>query len=355
MAPAAYPLQTRLTAFFGLVAVQVAVGVIYKASGKGGKYDFSPASSLTLSEFVKLMLSYALHVSAIKLSHPVEVAQKGLLQTSWATAKTQASSDLLKHSFGLAALYCLNNHFAFYLFLVADPASISLFKSGSTFISAILLFFFLKRPMTTAAWGVITIQVFSQIIVQYDPVKGVGILPLSAYVIVFVSVTITSVCSVWNENMIKTLGAGLNVQNAVLYAFGTVLNLMIFFAIESKGFFEGYNVLGCLVVFTNGMMGIAITAIYKYTDAVMKTFASATTTGVLIILSSIFFGLRPTLTSVLATGIVFISTYLYFIVQSPPPAPVKPAAPPAASTIMDKDVEAQKPLLSDDKEPAQKE
>lgn len=44
-------------AALALVAIQVGIGLIMKSSQKGGKYAFSPSSSVTISEFLKLLLS----------------------------------------------------------------------------------------------------------------------------------------------------------------------------------------------------------------------------------------------------------------------------------------------------------
>jgi hypothetical protein len=44
-------------AALALVAIQVGIGLIMKSSQKGGKYTFSPSSSVTVSEFLKLLLS----------------------------------------------------------------------------------------------------------------------------------------------------------------------------------------------------------------------------------------------------------------------------------------------------------
>jgi hypothetical protein len=44
-------------AALALVAIQVGIGLIMKTSQRGGKYAFSPSSSVTISESLKLLLS----------------------------------------------------------------------------------------------------------------------------------------------------------------------------------------------------------------------------------------------------------------------------------------------------------
>lgn len=46
-------------AALALVGIQVGIGLIMKGSQKDGKYAFSPSASVTISEFLKLLLSTA--------------------------------------------------------------------------------------------------------------------------------------------------------------------------------------------------------------------------------------------------------------------------------------------------------
>ena len=53
-----------IAALLGLITVQTLVAIIYKLAQKNGKYEFSPASALTMAEFIKIWLSFGLHVKA---------------------------------------------------------------------------------------------------------------------------------------------------------------------------------------------------------------------------------------------------------------------------------------------------
>ena len=128
----------------------------------------------------------------------------------------------------------------------------------------------------------------------------------------------------WNEYIIKNLGTSVNVQNAVLYTFGILINVFIFWVAppwmlgvsESFGFFEGYNWRVVFVIIANGSVGLVITAVYKYADVVVKTFGLAGSTMVLYILERAGaiprsnFGVA-TEVLILGAGIVFYASYLY--------------------------------------------
>ena len=138
------------------------------------------------------------------------------------------------------------------------------------------------------------------IIVQHDPCKGGERYPMLAYVLMTISAVLTAMCAVRNEYLVKNYKIELNVQNAVLYAGGAVMNLAAFFLLPNPnnsqadlGFFDGYdNPYALAVVAANSLIGIAITAVYKYADAITKCIASDCTAVVLCIISSIFFELK---------------------------------------------------------------
>jgi hypothetical protein len=65
------------------------------------------------------------------------------------------------------------------------------------------------------------------------------------------------------------------------------------------GFFEGYDTVSAkMVIICNAMIGLAISAVFKYADAVIKTFATAVVTVLLVIFSAIYFDQQPTLVRV---------------------------------------------------------
>eukprot|EP01116_Phalansterium_solitarium_P021668 TRINITY_DN6827_c0_g1_i1.p1 TRINITY_DN6827_c0_g1~~TRINITY_DN6827_c0_g1_i1.p1 ORF type:complete len:387 (-),score=144.65 TRINITY_DN6827_c0_g1_i1:540-1700(-) len=327
-------LSVKLFAFFALAGIQVLIAFVYKASQKSGKYTFSPSSAIAMAEFFKFWISFVLHTRAsFKPGFTVtEAVRDGIV-----TARTEMSKNLMMHLFGLATLYCVNNQFSFVLFRLADPATINLFKSSSTFFAAMLLFVFAHRPINRLQWPAIMIQVFGLAIVQYDPCKDGSILPAYVYAVLISAVLITSVSSVWNEHMVKNHRASLHVQNMGLYAFGFTLNLLGFLMMpillpaEPSAhipFFEGYTLTAIGVVFCNSIVGVVITAVYKYADAIVKTFASACSTCVFLFVSPIFFGWSPTLVVYLGCFVVFAASYSYFTAASLNPPPAAPAAAP---------------------------
>lgn len=309
-------LRTKLLAGAGLVCVSTTVGILYKASQSAtGGFHYSTTSAVCIAEFIKLCMSCSFHVYDQAGGSRVSGAH---IPAAWASAMDQVNQGALAQIFLLSFLYAVNNQLSFYVYILADPGTIFLFKSASTMIVAIVQCTFAGKTFTNDQWKAMMLQACGMIIVQYNPCKGAGHYPLYTYLLMGLSTTITAISAARNEHLVKNYKIGLNVQNAVLYAGGVWLNLGAFFLMPNPntdrvmGFFEGYdNVFAVGVVCANAMIGLVITAVYKYADAVVKCFASDVTAVLLIIISTWFFGLKSSLTMWCGVFVVVFAVHLY--------------------------------------------
>ena len=390
------------------VMVGVVYKLSQRETGGGSSYTFNPSSALTISELIKLAMSSASYIvlvyrttrsaaplpsttdevsalvsySALPLSDssiansngsghsespgrevrgeepirvamdeemlpepPVTAAQPSFLSLLRERAASEMSRSLFFYLAGLACLYCFNNQLTFILFRLADSASVSLFKSGSTAMTAVLLWSLFSRPIVGVQWASIALQTAGLMVVQYNPTTDTSTYPSSTYLLLLLSTAITAVSSVWNEQTVKRYECSLHLQNATLYAIGSLLNggayllsvhnadlsSLVFSSSSSSGsisFFDGYNAAALLVIACNSVLGIVITAVYKYADAVIKTFATASATGALLLINSSIFGVHANTHAYLGTAVVFIACYTYFKGSPATPAPAPaPSAP----------------------------
>lgn len=309
--PKDYPLQIKVIACLGLVMVQVFAASVMKIAQKDGVYSFSPQSSLVMSETIKTGLSA---VYLFLETRDINAAR--------ASMRDQSSRPLVIHMTGLAALYCFNNAIMFWLFAHADPGSISLIKSGATIVSAVLMYFWRRFRLSIPRWLVIVVQMLGLVVAQYDACKGRSVLPPTVYGVLFLSLFNSSIANVWNEHVIKSFEfAGLAVKNIYLYAFGAVLNLFAFWYYrytvpDTPSFFQGYTIVAMLVVTSNAFIGIAMNAVYKYADALIKNLATTTTTVILLVISAWFFGGRSDVMVFIGASVVVAGTFLYFLLGS---------------------------------------
>ena len=316
--------DTKILAFLVLLLVQVLVSIVYKFSQTKGKYTYSPLSAIASAEFIKLCISLTfiwLSVSIDDSSSNNKIYNRFLACYAWFRKEVQ--SIFIAYTFGLALLYVINNQLAFVLYLYVDMASISMFKSFSSILSAILLWLFCERTLVREQWASIILQVVGLVIVQYDSCRDAPFLAIKDYITLIVSTLITAICSVWNERLIKTYSVNMHIQNAILYTFGLTLNLTLFFFFPDlfvknetrKQFFEGYSLMVIAIILCNSVLGIVITFVYKYADVIVKTFSTACATGVLLYINVAVFKIKANLTIFLGAIVIFISSYLFLLVK----------------------------------------
>jgi len=316
--------DTKILAFLVLLFVQVLVSIVYKFSQTKGKYTYSPLSAIASAEFIKLCISLTfiwLSVSIDDSSSNNKIYNRFLACYAWFRKEVQ--SIFIAYTFGLALLYVINNQLAFVLYLYVDMASISMFKSFSSILSAILLWLFCERTLVREQWASIILQVVGLVIVQYDSCRDAPFLAIKDYITLIVSTLITAICSVWNERLIKTYSVNMHIQNAILYTFGLTLNLTLFFFFPNlfvknetrKQFFEGYSLMVIAIILCNSVLGIVITFVYKYADVIVKTFSTACATGVLLYINVAVFKIKANLTIFLGAIVIFISSYLFLLVK----------------------------------------
>jgi hypothetical protein len=111
--------------------------------------------------------------------------------------------------------------------------------------------------------------------------------------------------------------ASLHTVNALLYAVGALLNGLVYLFSSSStttraSFFSGFDRLFTwIVLFFNTVIGIVVSAVYKYADATIKTFASACATSGLLLINILIYNQEFKIVVLLACITVFIATYLY--------------------------------------------
>ena len=316
----------KVLAFLALLIIQTGVALLFKMSQRNGKYNFSPGSAQTTAEVCKFWISAVLFRQEILQPVRIPLSNSRDEESGFSVPPSllealqrQVDKRLLSHTGGLALLYCFNNQLAFALFRWADAASVTLVKSASSVVSAILLWLLLSRPITSLQWTAILLQVLGLWIVQYDSCKHAILLEPLVYVALFVSLGISSGAGVWNEHVLKTSRVSMHAHNCCLYAFGIALNLTVFCFLEERptylplasAYFRGYNAAAVGVIFCQAVLGLVVTAVLKYADMVIRCLASACSVSALYAVNVLFLGWTVNWTYCAGCAVVFLSTYLY--------------------------------------------
>lgn len=217
----------------------------------------------------------------------------------------------------------------FLLYKLSDPGTIQLIKSGTTLITAVVSMFFLGTKVTRGQWLAISLQVCGIVVTQYKPTGAQY--PFGTYLVLLFQTTVSAVASVYNQKLCKSADASMHVMNMFLYAAGMVINLVLHIITritkpDEPGFFTGYGNIGAImVIISNVFIGLTMTAVYKYADAIIKCFATAISTAILLYISPVLFGVDLSFLVLPGTSVVFIATWLYMEATPPRPTSQAPA------------------------------
>ncbi|KAG5744533.1 hypothetical protein H9Q72_013221 [Fusarium xylarioides] len=378
------PQRAAYIAALGLVGIQVGIGVIMKTAQSGGSYAFSPSGSITISEFLKLILSSIFfyrecktraqtgvgpstrgsdtaYASLAEDHRDLEIQDKDGdassltaldsedegsrdsghssaalpfgLRTFWGYIRGEVRDDVRFGFYNLALIYILINNSLFLSYKMADPGTIQLTKSGVTLITALVMIATLNQQVSKTQWMAIAMQLSGLIVTQYQPGKG-ALYPLDTYALLLFQVFLSASSGVYNQVLLKADDSSLHANNMILYASGTIINFVCHITIKcvssnEPGFFEGYgSIHAFLVIMSNVFIGLAITAVYKYADALVKCFATAFSTGILLYLAPLISDTSLSFLVVPGTFIIFVATWLYMENPAPKPTTTKSDSDP---------------------------
>ncbi|PNS19648.1 UDP-galactose transporter [Sphaceloma murrayae] len=387
LAPSLYG-NPALLAAIAFVIIQVGIGIIFKiAQRDDGRYAFSLSSSIAISEFCKLILSTIFFYrqcqqrqadprrqSAEKHTYAQldqkssdgdersdrstrstdisDIESAGTIDVEDARPKWKPPVQQSRHigidafiamvldeiqihtAYGmahLALLYAIINNSTFVLYQLADPGTISLVRSGITLITALNLLITTGQKIYKRQWIAILFQICGVLVTQYNPEHG-SLYPFATYLLLIFQTTISASAGVYNQTLLKGESGSLHVTNMSLYAAGTIINISIHLVSRVVDpseplFFQGYGSWGAfMVVLSNVFIGLAITAVYKYADALIKCFATAVSTGILLYVAPMIFHVPLSFLTIPGTVTVFAATYLYLDGKpSSPPPKVEPS------------------------------
>lgn len=263
-----------LVSFVCLCAMYFTAAVVFHFAKSDGVYMFSTLSAQTVAELVKLCISIVL------LNQ--EIGDKSLVET----IKRQGSDiGVSLPSVALSVLYCVNNQLTFVLFTMVTAMDISLFKSMTPILTAILGLFIFNRNHPPASWLTLAIQGLGLVMAQYN--SGKVKFDSESYLIAFIAVGISACTSVFNAELIKRAGErciSMHVVNVIMYVTGFSCNYLYFLVSGRNGFFYGYTATTVLIIFVNSVLGVAVTFVYRYSDATTKTLAQTTNICLLLLI-----------------------------------------------------------------------
>lgn len=286
-----------------------------------GGYDFIMISVTLTSEFLKLLISTLFYftLSNSERSHGV-IRNKDVFE------------------FAVPAMvYFVNNNLVFYILARITSTQFQILSCLKTVFTAMLFRLFLKKRLSTTKWmAIITLAcgaAVSQIHYKIQEIEsgsgssGSGSGENSAFngseipigvIATVISCMLSSFAGVYNEVLLKRDAQvhSIHLQNIFLYLWGVSFNclgmgIMFHDKLLSMSYFQGYTITAWVLVFNNAFSGLAISAVLKFANNIVRIFAHAGAMTLTSVFGSAIFGHQVTPELVISMVIVSASTISY--------------------------------------------
>merc|ERR1712178_310542 len=115
------------------------------------------------------------------------------------------------------------------------------------------------------------------------------------------------------------MGTTLWIRNIQLASWSILLGMIVCLvndidAITHDGFFQGYNSLTILIILLQAGGGLIVAVVVKYSDNIIKGFATSSGIIVSSILSAIFMDFKISIQFVLGSGLVVSAVFMYGLI-----------------------------------------
>jgi len=222
------------------------------------------------------------------------------------------------------AIYFVNNNLIFIILAYVNSTTYQILSSLKTVFTGILFRVILKHKLGDLQMLAIVLltcgTATSQIGTAAAPCEGQAAAPSSRIGVAAAVLTcvLSAFGGVYSERLMKqdARAHSIHLQNMLLYLWGVGFNLLALVGgdggrILQSGLVDGYTLTVWLLVLNNALNGLAISAILKYTDNIVRVFAHAAAMMLTMILEVGLFGATPTPQLLISATVVACAVYLY--------------------------------------------
>ena len=265
-----------------LVVQNSALTLTMRASRLPGNTQgmYLATSAVVLCEFIKLVLSVTMLALEKGVDGAVEAIRTDILSSAGSNLALLVP----------ATMYTLQNNLQYYAAGNLDPATFQVLYQMKLITTAMLSVVVLKKTLTRTQWLAIVVLSAGIALVQTDNMSktiGSGESQVAGFAAVLVASCTSAVAGVFLEKIVKQTAPSVWVRNIQLALFGLIIGGVACRAKDSeaiarRGFLQGFDATVWVVVFLQSFGGILIAVVVKYTDNILKGFA----TGLSIIASA---------------------------------------------------------------------
>ncbi|CAF1238530.1 unnamed protein product [Adineta ricciae] len=306
--------RKSLAIFAVLTLLQILTGVLYKISPQIKQGSQSFAAIVFYAEVLKLFISTVIiYITAdSQISGEAFDVHRCVFFRKISTISTkfceQVTWRFLLYSAGIASLYCCNNSLLISSSNSMDSTISTLATSVSIPFTLLILSGLCDRCINHFDWIALSLQLIGLGISQYNGCQQSS--SQLDYIILITMAILTAVSRVGNEYCVKYLNIDLQVQNLVLYS----LNVMFHFVLFYKSLAVlNYSWWMMAMSVCYSLIGLIVSAVYKYSDIFMQLWSFSCATVVLILCNSLLFGSVVDAHIYAGVLIVLLGFYLFIL------------------------------------------
>ncbi|KAF9871466.1 hypothetical protein CkaCkLH20_11113 [Colletotrichum karsti] len=345
--PGLVPCLTAL----GLVILQTGTALNLVTARERGQFKFSPSSALTISEFLRFLVATILfrrearkraanggEYSSIGESEELDLGSNGDARSSldfeaektsrhgqiegvralWRFIWSDAGAEIRFAFARIALLQMLSNNLLFLNYLIADPGTVQLTKSGIAIGAALFSTpaFGLRGPKTR--WMAFLIQTSGLVLSQYYPQHRTraSTYQLHLYFVLVGQAAFSALADINTEKLMRSTDLGSNASNIILGAFGAVLNLLVHALVRyasaiEPSFFAGYDNKGLSVILMTAILAVVSTVASKNVDSWARWFTTDVTAIILLLVTASYSAMKYSVFVIPGTALIFIASLAY--------------------------------------------
>ena len=281
--------------------------IITSASKVEGRYEYLQVSVTLLAELSKLALSLVMYLR---------------LPPSVRTHQRVTCGHLMQFATP-AAIYFVNNNLVFVILAYVNSTTFQILSSLKTVFTGLLVRVMLKRSLSDVQSLAIVLLACGTAISQLSGGACDATAHTDSTSVGLACAVLTCLLSalggLYSERLMKDgehATHSIHLQNMLLYLWGIGFNTLTLLGADgarvlSGDLLQGYTPVVWALVANNALNGLAISAVLKYTDNIVRVFAHAAAMLFTMGLEIVLLGAEPTPQLLLSVMVVACAVYLY--------------------------------------------
>jgi len=273
-----------------------------------GEYDYATTAVNMTTDVIKWLISVAMIFWNIKTTgfNNTMLPDTGL--------------ELFKFSIP-ALLYTLKSILQFLAMLYLDAPSFQLLRNLNIISTGVMYHFFLGHTLDRRKMEALVLLATGLTIISVKDSKEEAGASMAGVIYCVLIALLSGGAGIYTEFLMKKNPKSIHVQNAQLYTFSMISNLLLYILWERDQNKEIWlGVMPNLIALNTALSGLAASFLLKYADNIVKVYSSGMAVIFTALISMWLLKFIPSINFWLGTVIVIISVDIYYMkVNNPPP------------------------------------